>query len=144
VLSSDVAELAWAAGIMDGEGCITIQRNSRMRSVQHRLAVKITMTHRPTIDRLKEIFSAGSIAVGGADGMRKTYSLWITQKPAGHVLEALLPFLVTKADEAVLALKFLELPRATPGTRLPSEWIADRERYYQALRTAKMPSTFTA
>lgn len=56
-------EIAWAAGIFDGEGCIHIRRNavtetSRHRTTHYALITKVTMCHAPTIERLHRILES--------------------------------------------------------------------------------------
>lgn len=144
---------AWAAGIIDGEGCITISRQRAGAggriNPSHRLYVKVSMGHLPTIDRLHEIFGAGSRHVQPGGRWNDAYIWMVSTRQAGDVLRAVRPHLVTKADEADLALEFLALPIGlTGGARgnavLPPKLVAERERLFVALRDAKPSARFRA
>ena len=145
--------VAWAAGILDGEGCITMNRQrpgtGGRINPSHRLFVKVTMGHRPTVDRLREIFGVGSVHVQRSARWNDAYSWWVASRQAGFVLRTVRPYLVTKAAEAELAMEFLALPSGTTGGRLgnaplPPELIAERERLFVALRDAKPSARFRA
>lgn len=86
-------ELAYIAGLLDGEGCIGAQ-NSRWN-------VSITNTYRPVIDWL--------LRLGGKDHVRQRYSAahnpcWSwrvhAQQDVLALLEALVPFMIIKRDLA--------------------------------------------
>ena len=92
-------DLAWAAGIIDGEGCITITRAGGQ------LRVMVANTDLRMLHKLRELF-------GGNISRKKTYRAhykpqWFWQlcaKDAAGALNAMLPYLVTKADQAELGL----------------------------------------
>lgn len=149
-------DIAWAAGILDGEGCIAIIRYNPTpgtRCVEPRfvLHVKVTMGHRPTIDRLAEIFGHGTVQthVARSERVNASYS-WVAQSRKGeHVLTILRPYLLTKAAEADVALRFMELdlsPRGGKGgsTRTQRALLRDRERLYWRLRKLKSRWRFYA
>jgi len=151
-----IEELAWAAGLFDGEGCITISRQrpgtGRRESLNYRLFLKVTMGHRPTIERLVAIFSVGSIHPWCDSSDREhnpAYSWWVASRQAVAVIEQLRPYLVTKAIEADLALEWGRLPLAPRGgrgggTRVPAELLAARHRLFEAMRDAKPSARFRA
>jgi hypothetical protein len=71
---STEAQIAWAAGLFDGEGCVRIQlRKPRGGSVSphHHLVVDLSNTHEQTVLRFSEI-------VGGTfeSRPRKLYEFW--------------------------------------------------------------------
>jgi hypothetical protein len=138
-------EKAWLAGIIDGEGCIHIRKNSptersKHRSVMYSLVLKVSMCHRETIDRIHAIVGLGHVSrSASAKPNHQEAWAWYTQsREAGFVLQAVLPYLVTKGVEANTALQFLNLPSARSGRRLVSpELTAHREHFYKLLQALK-------
>jgi len=142
-------ELAWAAGIIDGEGCISIIRvpaSAQDRCVVDRfvLHLKVTMGHKETIDLLHRIFNAGSVQSHQpkTDRTNASYS-WICQsRQAQLVLRLSSHYFVTKAKEAKVALEFMKLPLAKRGgwggsCKTNVELSKKREILYWKLRKLK-------
>ena len=102
-------DLAYVAGIVDGEGCIDIHHRTRPghKYTEFTLRVAVTSTDLWLLQMLKMGF-------GGAIQERKRYSLhrkpcwnWvITRKQAGEFLELILPYLHLKKPQAELGIKF--------------------------------------
>lgn len=99
------SDVAWFAGIFDGEGCISIAKNGNVR-------LQVGMTDRDVIERLEALFpSSGGISVKhpkAPDGRPyKTQYLWRLSNPEGvrEVLSAIQPWLgqrrTAKAGEAL-------------------------------------------
>lgn len=120
----DELKLAWAAGIFDGEGCINSTLPKRF---QIRLEVK--MTHKPTLELFGEILGC-KVGVGyeKRGNRRPQYRVRLYQKKAIEALEKMLPYLVTKKDEANLAIYLLTCRKE------------DRNRVNGILMTAKRRS----
>lgn len=57
-------QLAWAAGIFEGEGCISLLRRRSPRSDIHSVMVSMYMTDRDVIERFSEIVSIGHLTHG--------------------------------------------------------------------------------
>lgn len=94
---------AWSAGIIDGEGCIGIWSNKKT------LTVHATNTDKRILLRLKEIFNVGDIYIR----LRKDRpnnlpcGKWIvTGKKAYNVLKKIKPYLISKKEEAEIAIRF--------------------------------------
>jgi hypothetical protein len=143
--------VAWAAGIIDGEGCITISRQrpgtGGRVNPSHRLYLKVTMGHQPTVELLRQIFRVGSVHLQRGGRWNDAHTWLVAARQAGDVLLAVRPYLFTKAVEADLALQFLDLPRSPRGGRggnqpLPPELLAERERLFAALRDTKPSARF--
>lgn len=115
-------EIAWAAGIFDGEGCISMnrQRASTRKDLvtdTYRLVVKVTMGDKPTILRIAQIFGVGTVHnhVGNKAGANASYS-WVAQSQVAKAALCLVrPYLITKAEELALAFEFFALPSGTLG-----------------------------
>lgn len=131
------ADLAWAAGIIDGEGCFHISR-SRARpewSDTFSLYIKVTMGHRPTIDRLKEIFALGSIHPVIQARYNDAWSWLVTSNNAGKVITQIEPFVFTKTEELDIAKRFLALPRRYREVTFAQ--LQAREKLWDEMRRAK-------
>jgi hypothetical protein len=96
-------QLAWAAGIFDGEGCITTCLPNRFQ-----LRVEVKMTHKPTIIAFSEI-TGGKVSDGyERRGKKPQYRVRIYGSNALKCLEKFYPFLITKKSEAEIAFKIME------------------------------------
>ena len=97
-------DLTWAAGVIDGEGCIGIYR----ASFTLQLVLRVANIDPKMILKLEDLFG-GHIRVSSPDKRprrRRAFHWIIRDRRAENVLRKLLPFLVTKHDEAVIALNF--------------------------------------
>ena len=114
-------DIAWAAGIIDGEGCIWTRWPKRTN-----VCVEVKMIHRPTIERLCSIFGGRvSEAHERRRGRRTQWRWWADTLVAKRVLDATLPFLVTKRMQARCAIGLIEAsPRTKEGRTLRDQWKA--------------------
>jgi len=114
---SRVAELAWAAGLVDGEGCITILHrlaggSNGSKTDSFVLVLRVTMGHLETVRRLGGILGIGKVYDHAFRGARAnaSFSYTVSARVAEKVIRKLRPYLVTKAKEAEVALEFMALP----------------------------------
>ena len=141
-----LVDLAWAAGFMDGEGCISIARQTYTdptRRDTFRLRVDITQNHLKVLryfekavgvqGRLYEVKRTGS---QNRDG----YHLGYDGDRGFDVIERLLPFLQRKQHEAEAVLEFrktCELNRHFGPKGCPERIWKLRERFYRKLQALK-------
>jgi hypothetical protein len=147
-------EVAWAAGVFDGEGCITItfQKPGTYRRINnaYRLYIKVTMGHKPTIEKLHTLFELGAITTQRSNkGHNDAWTWWVASRQAIEVLQKMRPFLVTKAEEADLAFEWGQLPLVPRGGKgggqaIPPAILAERHRLFEAMRDIKPSSRFRA
>lgn len=121
-------DLAWAAGFMDGEGCIYIAY--RTTQDQYVLTVSVANTHLSSLERFKAIVGVGRIhsARQQREPHHKPLFMWsASSKQAETMLRLLLPFLVTKQEQAKVGLYSRQFigPR---GGRRPEQIGPDREQ----------------
>ena len=141
----------WAAGFVDGEGCITIDRHKPRRgdgehaSPQHSLTLSVTNTNLEVLEFLMSMFG-GSISrkhKGSSYAQKKIWQWRCASLDAEKAVKKLVPYLKVKKAEAETALDFVELKRATfdervrNGGPLKDEVIAQREAYRQTLMGLK-------
>ena len=136
-------DLAYTAGIIDGEGCIYIsKRKSKYNRQGYRLqlCVKIASTDEWLCQWLK-------FAWGGAVRLRVTHTKenknwsdvwdWTLQtKQAVNMLKLISPYLNLKKPQAELAIKFQK--RKVPGINLSDERKAVEEAEFLLMKSMKV------
>jgi len=121
-------DLAYIAGLLDGEGTISI-------SNQFYMAVRIRNTDKEAMHWLKGIFPLARLyTIMPRQPTHKTsYSLELSGDNASDLLKHLLPFLRIKKRQALLAIHFINerhLRAPRPGHKLHHSVIAKRKQYY--------------
>lgn len=106
--------LAYAAGIIDGEGCIRI--NKQGKAGNHVIRLQVTNTKRTIIDQFKEWFG-GSITENRASKYNpkaNTSYVWeVSAKKAADVLVAISPYLRIKSNQTHVALRLQDTKSMT-------------------------------
>lgn len=137
---TDTHILAYLAGIVDGEGCISIYSDGRknVNGVRlYRLCLSIAMQHRPVLDRFVETF-------GGKVYLIHT-NLHVHRSPywrvvymchkAVHVVRYLRPYLLVKTDQADLAIEFqtTRIRRKGQGYEHPQSYYDTAQKMYETM-----------
>jgi len=111
-------ELGYVAGIVDGEGCISIMRRVARRSygTYHDFTVHVTVgtTTFELCERLMQWVGGKTYYPHEIRGNRKPQAYWVITR-RGEVrdfLLALQPYLLIKKEQAKLALEFCQLGRS--------------------------------
>lgn len=97
-------EIAWLAGLFDGEGCVWSRWPKRKNVI-----VEIKMTDKATIERVNELFP-GRMVLGHLSGWG-TKPQWRGSLDTRGTLSFLclvLPYLVTKKRQAQIAIQLCE------------------------------------
>jgi hypothetical protein len=115
-----IRDRAWLAGIVDGEGTITLCPNSNGIGIGY-ISISIGMTHVATIRHIRSLTGHGMFVMSVPKNPKhRTCYYWTVRcKQAAAVLRKLLPFLVTKKKQALLALQFDALMMPI-GKRIPA------------------------
>ncbi len=105
------AEIAWAAGLFDGEGHVGIhwcRGMVRGKVCEHlQLLTSVANTHIGCLEKFQSIVGVGKIHVSDTRNRNKPLYVWRTQaKKSDAVLRMLLPYLVVKREQADLAIEF--------------------------------------
>lgn len=142
----DAVALAWAAGFVDGEGCIHIARQrykSGSRRPTYQLRLSVAQSDRYVLEHFARVMGVGHqiyAKIMDARMNRQPYCLVYTGPRALAVIEMLVDYLVAKRREAELALAFRDTCRLCEhsGRRGQSEaiWEARRE-HYERMRALK-------
>ncbi|KKM78136.1 hypothetical protein LCGC14_1363000 [marine sediment metagenome] len=100
---------AYAAGIMDGDGSIQIQelhdRRTPVTKTRYRFIIYLAGCERAPIDLLCDQWGGGICETQTLTG-RSYFKWWVMGDKATRFLEDILPYLVGKTDQALLALEF--------------------------------------
>jgi hypothetical protein len=104
-------DIAWVAGLFDGEGCVWLDRRPRKGSKlrwKFYLRPKVKMTHLPTIKRLKELFPEGQRprrpTKSKKPNCKDAYEIHWYEEAGERFLRTIRPYLVTKAKEVDIVL----------------------------------------
>ena len=137
----ETVELAYSAGLIDGEGYIGIIRtkpNSDDKSPRIEPKIQVTMCDRKALDYLKEVFGGTLILRASNKKKWKDRYIWtLTNKEKlREVGKKLLPFLKTKKEQIVLLLSFLDdCPSKRRGRSIVSyEELLKREEFHQKMK----------
>lgn len=146
VLAKPAFSLAWAAGFVDGEGCISIVKQ-RYRDPKRKLSYRLGFSIMQNDLEVLEHFRVG---MGITEPIykvkrlpqhsRQVYTLICSGKNALRLITTLLPFLVRKREEAQTAVAYWEdcMGGKRPGGKGWSPQVtADREAKFQKMRSFK-------
>lgn len=103
-------ELAWIAGIIDGEGCIDLRKTEYPSgNNSYQPIISVEMTHKETIYRLQELFNLGSIYYRSRKANHKNAYNWtVCSDNAFYVAKLIKDYVFTKLEQINLLLEFEE------------------------------------
>ena len=134
-------ELAYLAGFLDGEGCIHIvstKGQAGFKNLRYRLRIHITNTDKGVMDWLKQF----GFYIRELKKLKKHWKqCWradLCDTKARLLLEQLLPYLIVKKDETLLAIEF-QTHKEKVGTSNGSKGMSEEEIEYRE-RTKKQLS----
>lgn len=152
-------DIAWAAGLIDGEGCVCIMKRKRLlfgkpTAPTYFVILKVSMGCKKAVLKLKRIFGVGSVHldISHKRNARKwnKYHVWLVQqRDCEQVLELLYKYSVTKLEEIDVALQFLQLPLAPRGGKYgskptPDKFLKQREKLFLKMKNLKPRSRLKA
>ena len=129
-------QLAYIAGLLDGEGSLYIGRYPRKgnRSLGYRAYMTISNTHVPTLQWVKSIMGGKIVEMAKKGGC---YSLTFTTNTIREWLPELLPYLLIKDSQAKVLLSFLDKQEQNAFAAVPEELLAFYEKCHLKLRALK-------
>ena len=106
-------DIAWAAGFIDGEGCISTPVRVRVRNRRdYSLALYVGQVDPRPLLRLRDWFG-GTVVPRTSWGRGRPIFMWrITGNTAEAALRTLLPYLTVKQEQARLALALRKMIRS--------------------------------
>ena len=140
-----IYKLPYLAGLIDGEGNISIcKRRAYGAYLTHRYSLRLALeiTHKETVDWVAQNFGGAynsrSHKLTQLGNQRKiSYRITWSGQQALKLLETILPYLITKKQEAIVAIDYQQ--NCPPKTyKLNLNEINRRERAYQSLRKTKV------
>lgn len=97
-------DLAWAAGLFDGEGCIWTRWPTR----NNLICMEMRMTHENTMHRWNNLFPGRFVSASLSGLSKKPQWKWsVETNGAKDVLEAIYPYLFTKKEVAGYAIEMI-------------------------------------
>lgn len=135
-------ELAYTAGLFDGEGYISILRATVRRKAGpikwHILVAGMSMTDRPTIERTATVYGGQPILYPYNDRFptHKPIFMWrISNSAALGFIETVYPYLRIKRPQADIARAFQATKSKRWGVRgMPLEQLARRDELCEQMR----------
>jgi len=136
-----IAQMAYLAGIIDGEGSIYIgnfSSNPKTGSKYYQTNIEVTNSDKSLMDWISEVFG-GRITTYAASQMpknaRRTYYRWIaTGERVTHLVEILLPYLIAKKNQAEIMIKMRATYKPNYGVEKGVQGIAVLEKDLLDLR----------
>lgn len=110
-----LVELAYMAGFFDGEGCINIcaykHKHIKNNQIAYKMSIKASQVDVAPLLMFHKFFGGGTptkfYQTGQKSGIVREQHLWgIGCNAALHCLEALVPYLIVKKEEAEIAIRF--------------------------------------
>jgi hypothetical protein len=132
-------DLAYAAGLVDGEGYVTIRRvaaTAKRKSPSHEGSLVVEMVEERPIRWLQDRFG-GSVFHDTKKKKayhRSTYKWHLNGTQVLPALKALKPFFKVKQEQARLIIAFYATRTRSAGRRLGSDEIAIRDKFYLSVR----------
>lgn len=101
-------DAAWLAGIVDGEGSVFCSHNVTPHGHYYYINLRIRMSHRETIYKIQELVG-GAVLIENARARTRSHTAtqWgvlYTGERAARILDEILPYMVTKKDQAEVAI----------------------------------------
>ena len=133
MMSNSLSDLAYCAGLFDGEGCVTLSKDG---DTNYRLRLKVTSTDYAVLTWLQEHFG-GSINLSRKESeYNKEAWDWICRTEDQVVfLFGILPYTIIKRAQIIEALNYHF--EKQNGGKLTEDEIKLRSAYYERLKTMK-------
>ena len=137
-------DYAYCAGIIDGEGCISIvkvRQNSRHSEYEWQLKVVVANTSLRILNKIKGVFGGHIYSRDKEDREYRIYYWHLYGKKAREALKKMKPYIQEKKEQSDLAIKFNVyisnriLKKAT--RKLSDREIAFRDKMYWRMRNLK-------
>lgn len=125
---------AYTAGLIDGEGCIRIRKDTykkRYSAIQYMLVVEVVMRDKQAVEMVHKEY-------GGSIGINHGYYHWqIYSQNALIMIERIKPYLLIKKTEADLAVEFQSGIFQNTSRKTSEEEVQRRDKIYHEMRNCK-------
>ena len=92
-------DMAWAGGLFDGEGYITVHKAKRPKKTHKYVNLGLRMTDRDAVERFNAVFPGNLGSYPGREHEKLVHRWTLSGKKALPVLQALLPYLCQRRRE---------------------------------------------
>lgn len=120
---SDKTKYSYLAGIIDGEGCLTIGAGRKGNVINYNSVIMIASTSEKLIKWLQQNFGGNYYKSSRVNEKWKQAYIWryLKKKDIEKLLLAVLPYLIIKREQAITLLEFVRLPRHMENTEKRQE-----------------------
>ncbi len=127
-------ELAYLAGILDGEGCLCIHHRTNRGRLSHAANISVVNTNARLIRWIQKRFGGGTRLREWNNGKYKDSWTWSLCGGAEitAVLTAILPYLVIKQEQAELILEFCTTHKSRGGVPKLTDEVIQRRAQMKA------------
>lgn len=133
----ELADWAYAAGFVDGEGCIAITRSfvTARNKFAYSVAVVVTNRERVVLDWMRDLWHGCVVASSAAGGnARQSWAWRISGTRCEAFLSGIRPLVRIKApqcDNALAMIEVIKRSRYTLGRKfMPPEWLQLQVKHY--------------
>jgi hypothetical protein len=125
-----IAETAYIAGLIDGEGCIGIYRKKNRGNF---IQLTVANTDAEVLEWFRGMVHGNSIRClkGSLDRGKDCYQLIIDRRRAYAVLQRILPYLRIKRKQAELAVKFKEWQETRRSGEISNQYNGHETKTFQ-------------
>lgn len=139
-------DLAWAAGFLDGDGCISMAKlrltsSKQPRRANYAIAVSVSQSHLETIEHFRKVIGLPcqhQITKKRKGLNHDHHALHYWREHATELIRMLRPYLIRRRERADAILKYVEecrpFDRRGPKGLGPAMWTR-RGLYYQLIRS---------
>ena len=138
---------AYIAGLIDGEGCISIRKCRQGQFIYYKPMIEVGMVNKEPIKLLEKTFGNSAWYEVVPTGKRKLicHKWRVTGTNCLPVLNTILPYIIVKKEQALLAIELIKriFPRGkhfTPEVRLSEDQA--RSVLYEKMRKINHPDPY--
>lgn len=132
-------QIAYFAGLFDGEGCVMVIRSVGSGGVKgHRIVITVSNTNAAPIDALANAWGGWVLNHKARNPKHSDYKEWsLRGRAAVPFLTAIRPHCLIKGPQIDLALRAIATVKRGRGRAVPMAIFEERERILLALRALK-------
>jgi hypothetical protein len=137
----EATDWAYAAGFVDGEGCIAITRSfvSSRNNYAYSVAVVVSNNECAVLNWMRDLWHGCVVASSGAGGNARPSWAWRTSGTGCEAflrgIRPLLRIKVRQCDNALAMIEVIKRSRYTLGRKfMPPEWLELQEKHYWVQR----------
>lgn len=132
-------DLAWAAGLIDGEGWVGIiktHKKQRLGLTMYIPTLSVGMTNERALKNLQRIFGVGTISTYQQLKLihKRAFQWRVGGYTSAQILKKIQPYLIIKKDQARFLLEFIYRKHKCTGSKVHQAEQTHREFFYHLLK----------